>query len=176
VCVALFIQHVKRMHHIVFSSVVCPAPSHFSTLSHKCHNFRKKKKNWDIKHVFWFSLKMLCETFVILRRIWRCFIINAFRSSCNVNSILSGFNKPWIFSTDFRKLLFDSDWRTDGQTDGHDEANSCFSHFCERSQTLNEIKLMTTSYSLWIPEATGGNTPLQRVVHDNLRNYRAEQI
>jgi len=49
------------------------------------------------------------------------------------------------FSTDFRKLFkyqFNENpsrgsrvapfARTDGRTDGHDEANSSFPHFCER--------------------------------------------
>jgi len=42
VSVALVIQHVKHVRPIILSSVVCPA-LYFSTLSHKRHNFRKKK-------------------------------------------------------------------------------------------------------------------------------------
>jgi len=30
--------------------------------------------------------------------------------------------------------LFQADGRTDGQTDRHDEANSCFAKFCDRAQ------------------------------------------
>jgi hypothetical protein len=29
--------------------------------------------------------------------------------------------------------FFHADRRTEGRTDGHDEANSCFSQFCERA-------------------------------------------
>ena len=43
VIVVLGIQHAKRMCHIILSSVACPSVPYFSTLSHKRHNFRKKK-------------------------------------------------------------------------------------------------------------------------------------
>jgi hypothetical protein len=42
VTVALVIQHAKRMHHVIFSSVASLVLQHFSTLSHKRHDFRKK--------------------------------------------------------------------------------------------------------------------------------------
>ena len=40
--VALFIQHATRMRHIVTSFVAPQSPLHFSTLSHKRCDFRKK--------------------------------------------------------------------------------------------------------------------------------------
>jgi hypothetical protein len=39
---ALLIQNAKRMHHILTSFVAPLAPSYFSTLFHKRHDFRKK--------------------------------------------------------------------------------------------------------------------------------------
>jgi hypothetical protein len=40
--VALLIRHATYMHHIVTSFVAPLAPPHFSTLSHKWHDFLKK--------------------------------------------------------------------------------------------------------------------------------------
>jgi len=49
VSVALVIQHAMSMRRIIVSSLACLAPSHFYTLSHKLHIFRKK--NYRTKNV-----------------------------------------------------------------------------------------------------------------------------
>jgi hypothetical protein len=88
--VALLIRHATRMRHIVSSFVASLAPSYFSTLSHKRHDFRKKKKLLNIKCVLIFSAN-LSETFLTLRIIQQDIVINVKTFSCKVPDILVGF-------------------------------------------------------------------------------------
>jgi len=80
VSVALVIRHAKRMPRFTLSSLTCPAIPHFSTLSHKRHDFRPPK-NIGRRIMFWFSL--LSENFPFLRRTQRDVIRSVLlRSSC----------------------------------------------------------------------------------------------
>jgi hypothetical protein len=63
------------------------------------------KKSQNIICVFWFYLQLLLETFLIIRRNKRDFVINVKTSSCKVTDILSDFNETLIFSIDFRKKV-----------------------------------------------------------------------
>jgi len=58
--VALVIQRAKRMR----SMSGCTT---FSALSHERHDFHFKKKSQNVKCVFWFSVQLLSETFLIPR-------------------------------------------------------------------------------------------------------------
>ena len=138
VFVALSIQPETGMRHIVIFGLP-RSTIFFSTLSHKRHDFLKKKKLLNTKCVF--SLQFLSETFLILRTIHRDIVINVYWSSRKVPLILSDFNENWIFSTDSWKIpLFQNWWksghweltcsmRTDGQTDRHYKVNSSLQVF-----------------------------------------------
>jgi hypothetical protein len=70
---------------VMLSSVACPAPQYFSTLSHKRNDFRGGGGE-VIEHemcILTFST-ILSETFLILRRIKRDVTINVYRSSRKV--------------------------------------------------------------------------------------------
>jgi hypothetical protein len=71
VYVALVIKHAKCICRIILSSVAYLAVQNFSTLSHKRHDFRKKKKKKVIEHkvCFDFLCNILSKTFLILKRI-----------------------------------------------------------------------------------------------------------
>ena len=59
---------------VILSSAASLAPLYFSTLYHKRHDFVKMLLN--IKCVLRFSLRLLFETFLILRRIRQDILIN----------------------------------------------------------------------------------------------------
>jgi hypothetical protein len=142
VFVALGIHHTMRVRHIVICGLNA-ALKYFSTLSDKRSGFRIKLLN--TKCVFWFSVQLLSETFLILGINQRDNIKNVHRSTCKVPVILVRFYETWIFSKGFRKtlkyqILWKSvEWetscsmRTDGGTDMHNEDNSRFVQFCERA-------------------------------------------
>ena len=58
-----------------------------------------------IKCVFWFSLQLLSETLLVLRRIQGDIIINVLRRHVKYPLFLSYLNETWIFSIDFWKII-----------------------------------------------------------------------
>ena len=83
--VALLIENSTPVRRIVCS----PSPPYFSTFSNERQDFRKNLLN--IKYVFRFSLRLLFEKLLILRRTQRDIDINMKTSSCKVPAILVGF-------------------------------------------------------------------------------------
>ena len=64
VFVALVIKHERRMRHIILSSVACTVVQYFSTLSHKRHDFKEKKKFIGHKICVLVCLQPSSETFL----------------------------------------------------------------------------------------------------------------
>jgi len=127
----------------ILSSVACPAVQHFFS-SHKRQDFRLKKFIGR-KMCIWFPLKILSETFLILRRNKLDMFKNVYWFSCKVPVIPVRFwwkFETSIFSTNFRKNLNKYHenrfcgaqlFHAGGRRDRHDKANSRFSKFYERS-------------------------------------------
>jgi hypothetical protein len=66
VFVALVTQHAMPTRRIILPSVACPALPYFSTLSHKRHDFRKKKVTEHKMCVLIFC-RNLSETFTFYK-------------------------------------------------------------------------------------------------------------
>jgi len=124
------------------SSVACCA-QHFFTLSHIRHDFRQKLRK--IKCVFRFSLRLLSETFFILRRTEPDTIKKNYTGlhvsnfySCHTLTKLEYYRQFFEISYFMNIRPVEADiFQMDGEglrTDRHDEANSSFSKFCERAK------------------------------------------
>ena len=91
----LGIQHVTRMHHIICGLAGSTIILHI--ISSKAQFSKNKKKgNWTHKCVFWFSLQILSETFLILRRNERDRSIK-YTPHVECPLFLPYFNEIWIF-------------------------------------------------------------------------------
>jgi hypothetical protein len=136
VSAALVIQHAS---YYIFSSETCPAVLHFSTLSHKRHDFRENAVVH--KMCVWFSLQLLSEIFLILRRNEPDMINLVFMWSTSYSCrILIKLVFSWRILEKFSKIKFHENpfngsrsrvVHADGRTDRHDEANSRLKHYSE---------------------------------------------
>ena len=98
-CVALGIQHVMCMHHIVIYGL--SGSTIFSTLFHKQHDFQKKSYWMQLIDFFY---KFAWKSVFIVRKIEWDMIKNVYWFQVKYPLFLSNFNESWI-STDFRKIL-----------------------------------------------------------------------
>jgi hypothetical protein len=116
--------------HAPYYIAIChlSGSGNFSALSHKRHNFRKKKVN--MKWVMWFSLRSLSETFPILRWNERDMIKNVYFLYVKCPLFLSDFNGTNNFLERFSKCaripnfmkvrpVWSKLFRADGQTHTH---------------------------------------------------------
>jgi hypothetical protein len=86
--VALGIQNAMRMHHIFICDL-----SGFTIFFHIISQTVRlsEKQLLNMKYLWWFSLQIMSETFVILGIMEPDVIINVHRPSCNLPVILVGF-------------------------------------------------------------------------------------
>jgi len=83
VFVSLVIQHAEHMFCNIFSSLACLALQYFSKLSQNFMILWKKVIEHKM-YVLFFSLQILLETFLILRKIQWDTTINIGRFSCKI--------------------------------------------------------------------------------------------
>jgi hypothetical protein len=80
-------QHAKRMRRIILSSVTGLAVRYFFR-HYLINGAIFEGKSLSIKCVFWFSLQISSEKFLVVRRFQRDIVINVKTSSCKVHVIL----------------------------------------------------------------------------------------
>jgi len=123
------------MRRITVSSVACLVLPYFS---HYLTKARFSGGGIIEQNVIWFSLHLLYDTFLVLRRIQRHIIINVHRSSYKIPVILSRFYCNLKSIANFRKILnikFHENpssvsrvvpcGQTDGQTDMNNVTAAC---------------------------------------------------
>jgi len=92
-----------RMRPIVLSYAKCLALPYFSTLSHKMQDLRKKLLK--LKFFLLFSLQILSETFLILRRIQRDIVTNVRSIHVKYRLLMPDLNESRIVSRYIIKIL-----------------------------------------------------------------------
>jgi hypothetical protein len=161
VFVALGIQHAMRMGRIILSSVACLALQYFSTLSHKSYDLRGKKL-LNVKCVFSFSVQLLSEIFLILRRTERDMIKMYIGLHVKYALFLSDLKETCIFCTDFRKntqisnfMKIRPQWepsfsmQTDKRTD-LTKLIVAFRNFANSSKEMNRLEIFQYKSSIFI--------------------------
>ena len=154
-----------RMRSILLSCVVCPFVHIFPHYLINGTIFGKKKVLLNIQCVFWFSIQILSETFLILGRTEWDIIINVYWSSCNrYCSQVS--TKLKIISTGtqisnvmkIRRVGAGCSLRTDGRTDRQTDLSKILASFrkfakaCKNTELLQRIcEYSKVQASVWVP-------------------------
>ena len=137
----MLIQHATCIRHIVLPVVASLTPPHFSTLSHKRHELRKDVivhkmylhflYNFFLEHcLFYEELTRYChkcENVFMQRTLY----FSQSSVTLGFSTQIFGENSDIKFNQNTFIGILDIPRE---QTDRHDEANSRFSLFCERSK------------------------------------------
>jgi len=91
----------------ILSSVACPALPYFFHIISQTARFSAGRDYWT-QNVFWFSLQLLSETFLILRRNGRDIITNAHRPSCKIPVVIVRFSWNLNFLNRFSKTTHEN--------------------------------------------------------------------
>ena len=154
---------MQMLHAAIYD---LPRPTIFFHFISKTTRYSEKKLP-NVKYVLWFSLQILSETFLILRRIERDMIRMYIGLHVKYSLFLWDFNETWVFSTDFRKKnlqipnfmkirpvgteLFHSDGRMDGRTDVTKliVAFRNFANAPKNPSICSELKMWITTKGDW---------------------------
>jgi hypothetical protein len=129
------------MRHIAICGLACSTVFfHITSQTARFSRGGGGGKLLKTKCVFLFSIKLLFEPFLIPRRTEQMWSKMYIGLHVKYRLLLLDFNETWICYTNFRKILKFLENPSSGsrvvpcgQTDGHDEATSRFSRFCERA-------------------------------------------
>ena len=103
-CAFLALVYPACKTHEPFYIAFCDISGSTALISLISYTARFRRKVIDIKYLFWFSLQLLTEAFLIPRKIRRYVIINVYSFSCKVPLFLSDYRQTLIFSTEFLKI------------------------------------------------------------------------
>jgi hypothetical protein len=147
-CECVFVDFGKQRVMRMKRTAICSLnPPFFHIISYTAR-FSGRRGVLNTKCVFWFSLQLSSETFLILRRTEQDMIKKVNWSSCKVPVILVrsywnlNFLNRFSKNTEIPNLtkirpvgaeLLHADGRTDRQTDWRDKANSRFPQFYKRA-------------------------------------------
>ena len=135
--VVLAIQQAMRMHHIILSSAACLAVQYFSTLSHKRHDFRKKKLNIKLFCVFPYNFLLIhFSLYEEFKKIWSQVYLGrhvTYLLSCQILSNLNflyKFSKTTQLSNPTKICPVGSKlFHADGRTNRHEKQIAAYRNF-----------------------------------------------